>query len=89
MFPDDYSWQLDLRRNRQYPTVPCKEHQDKERQSIMRTYLAEGLDAGFHHDFVCGGRCFLRSDDRVVLQSRVHLVVPAKGRTSSQHPTKG
>ena len=75
--PDDYSWWLDLRSNRQYPTVPCKEHQDKERQSLMLTYLARGLDGGFHHDFVSRSRCFLGSDDCVVLKSRVHLVVSA------------
>ena len=43
----------------------------------MRAYLARGVDGGFHHDFVSGGRCFLGFDDCVVLQSRVHFVVPA------------
>ena len=55
----------------------------------MRTYLARDLDGSFHHDFVGGSRCFLDHDDCAVLQSRVHFVVPAKGRPSAQHPTKG
>ena len=76
--PDDYSWQLDLRRNRQCPTVPCEEHQGKEWKSIMRAYLAWDLDGGIHHDFIGGGWCFLGHNDCVVLESRVHLVVPAK-----------
>ena len=43
----------------------------------MRTYLAKSVDEGFHHDFDGRGRCFLGSDDYVVLKSRVHFVVPA------------
>ena len=44
----------------------------------MHTYLARDLDGGFHHDIVGSGRCFFGHDDCAVLQSRVHLVVPAK-----------